>query len=290
MARDSKSKLGTAFALQGRSIPQDGRDQYWPLPALPAPTVPVTIPDKGDFSYVDRFHNTHYYRDGERHRDDGPAIVGPHQLAWYKNGKRHREGDLPALIQADDLYDLGEREWWLEGEKYRSHDRLDGRQDYWPIAKNPAPTSLQKPLAKGDCVIVDSFGVTKHYRDGQLHRDDGGPAVYSRNSLEWWQHGQKHRDGDLPAVIIAETMDDMGYREWWRHGAKHREHGMAVIRTDHLGQYWLDGTYYDDRHAHTAAAQQKYAAETCETFKNGGQGSVSVRKPLKLKKTNISPV
>jgi len=288
MPLDRQSKLGAAFAVHGRSIPQDGRDQYWPLIELPEPTGPVTIPDKGDFSFVDQFHNTHYYRDGEHHRDDGPAIVGPYKLAWYKNGKHHRDGDLPAVIRADDLYDLGEREWWLEDEKYRSHGRLDGQQDYWPMTENPAPTALQEPLAKGDCVIVDSFGMTKHYRDGQLHRDDDEPAVYSRHSLEWWQHGKLHRDGDLPARITPETMDDMSYREWWQNGVKHREHGKAVIRTDYLGQYWLEGTMYDSKDAHAAAVQAKRAAEAKDTFKNGGHSDVSIRKPLKLKRP-VSP-
>ncbi len=290
MGSDRKTKLGTDFATHGRSIPQDGRDQYWPLAELPTPTVPVTIPDKGDFSYVDQFHNTYYYRDGEQHRDNGPAIVGPYILAWYKNGQKHREDDLPAVIRADDLYDLGEREWWVNGEQYRAHGRLDGRQDYWPMTEKPAPTKLQKPVTKGDCVIVDEFGTTKHYRDGALHRDDGGPAVYNDYSLQWWRHGQKHRDNDLPAVIIADTMDDMGYREWWQNGVKHRETGKAVIRTDRLGQYWLDGHMYENKTEHAAAVQDKRAAEANATFKNGGKSDVIVRKPLKLQKRPVSPV
>ena len=50
----------------------------------------------------------HWYRNGELHREDGPAIVYPNgPQHWYRNGKSHRE-DGPAVIRPD-----GYQEWCL---------------------------------------------------------------------------------------------------------------------------------------------------------------------------------
>lgn len=290
MSLDKTKTLEQSFRTSAKTIPDDGRADYWPITELPEPTQNIEIPEKGDYVFVDQFHTTRHYRDGKLHRDDGPAVYNRHTLRWYKNGEKHREGDLPAVIHADDIYDLGEREWCLNGETYKRHDRLDGRENYWPITETPAQTELQEPLAKGDCVIVDEYGTVSHYRDGELHSDDG-PARYNQYSLQWFQHGKKHRDHNLPAVIIAETMDDLGYREWWQHGEKHREEGQAVIRTDNLGQYWLRGQMYDDKKSHQAAVQQERAAEADKVLKGGSETSIAVRKsPLKLKKPSLPTV
>ena len=51
-----------------------------------------------------------WFRNGKRHRDDGPAVVYPGgSKIWYRDGKRHRE-DGPAVVLAD-----GTKEWWCEG-------------------------------------------------------------------------------------------------------------------------------------------------------------------------------
>ena len=56
--------------------------------------------------------NKEWLLNGERHREDGPAIerVSGDKL-WYLNGKRHRE-DGPAFECTD-----GYKEWWLNHEE-----------------------------------------------------------------------------------------------------------------------------------------------------------------------------
>ncbi len=45
---------------------------------------------------------------GERHRLDGPATLGPNGYeGWYENGKIHRL-DGPAIVQSD-----GREGWWI---------------------------------------------------------------------------------------------------------------------------------------------------------------------------------
>lgn len=43
---------------------------------------------------------TMFYKDGEFHREDGPAVMDPNTEAWYLNGKLHRL-DGPALTYFD---------------------------------------------------------------------------------------------------------------------------------------------------------------------------------------------
>ena len=52
-----------------------------------------------------------YYKNGKRHRDDGPAVErADGAKEWYKNGERHRD-DGPAVERAN-----GPKEWWKNGE------------------------------------------------------------------------------------------------------------------------------------------------------------------------------
>jgi hypothetical protein len=60
-----------------------------------------------------------WWLNGERHRQDGPAIEFPDGYrAWYLNGKRHRQ-DGPAVENPD-----GTREWWLNGRKFKNCERF----------------------------------------------------------------------------------------------------------------------------------------------------------------------
>jgi hypothetical protein len=53
-----------------------------------------------------------WYRDGELHRSDGPAVeLADGTKAWYSSGKRHRD-DGPAVERAD-----GTKEWFREGKQ-----------------------------------------------------------------------------------------------------------------------------------------------------------------------------
>jgi len=57
--------------------------------------------------------NQYWYKNGKRHREDGPAVIYTNGTQyWYKNGKHHRE-DGPAIIYAN-----GTQEWYLNDKKY----------------------------------------------------------------------------------------------------------------------------------------------------------------------------
>jgi hypothetical protein len=61
--------------------------------------------------------NKYWYLNGERHREDGPAIeCADGGKSWWLNGKLHRE-DGPAIEHAN-----GNKAWYLNDE----HHREDG--------------------------------------------------------------------------------------------------------------------------------------------------------------------
>ena len=61
---------------------------------------------------VDEVGTKVWYLNGQRHREDGPAIEWPDGgKEWWLNGQRHRE-DGPAREFAD-----GAKSWYLNGEE-----------------------------------------------------------------------------------------------------------------------------------------------------------------------------
>ena len=100
-----------------------------------------------------------WYLNGERHREDGPAVeFADGTKFWYLNGKCHRE-DGPAVEWAD-----GSKYWYLNGELHREdgpavewasgtkHWFLNGEQ--LTEAEFNARTK-QKPSCEGKVVEVD---------------------------------------------------------------------------------------------------------------------------------------
>jgi len=50
-----------------------------------------------------------WYKNGELHREDGPAVIIGSIQKWYLDGRLHRV-DGPAVIDND------HQEWWVNGE------------------------------------------------------------------------------------------------------------------------------------------------------------------------------
>ncbi len=140
-----------------------------------------------------------YWRNkqGEPHRDDGPAVIETDGTRWwYQRNERHRD-DGPAMINAD-----GIRSWWQHGKLHRDDGpaviSADGTQERW-------------------------------YRCDELHRD-GGPAVIEADGTQsWYQHGELHRE-DGPAIIEAN-----GTQLWYWHGKQVAKEKHARWRAQSRG-------------------------------------------------------
>lgn len=67
---------------------------------------------------VDVDGTQHWYLNGQRHREDEPAVICPDGAQyWYLNGELHRT-DGPAVIWPDI------QSWYLNGKKYDFTDWL----------------------------------------------------------------------------------------------------------------------------------------------------------------------
>ena len=68
---------------------------------------------EGDLAYLHLWDGTkRWYLNGEKHREDGPAIEWANGTKyWFLNGKRHRE-DGPAIESS-----MGTKRWFLNGEE-----------------------------------------------------------------------------------------------------------------------------------------------------------------------------
>jgi len=120
-----------------------------------------------------------WYKNGELHRDGGPAVVRGNIEEWYQHGKLHRDDGGPAVEIKN-----GTKYWYQHGKLHRD----DG----------PA--------------VITLFPKTESwYQNGLLHRD-GGPAMTTETEKAWYQHGKLHRD-DGPAVEYSD-----GKKVYYKHG------------------------------------------------------------------------
>lgn len=103
-----------------------------------------------------------WYKDGVKHREDGPAIEDANGTrSWYKNGKIHRDGDEPAVERAD-----GTKWWYKNG--------LCHRED------GPA--------------VISANGTKEWYINGKRHRIEG-PAIERADGRKFWYHQDELRPG-----------------------------------------------------------------------------------------------
>jgi len=88
-----------------------------------------------------------WYKNGQRHREDGPAIINPNGTQyWYLNGKLHRD-DGPAII-----YPNGDQSWYKDGAWHREDGPAeiwsDGTTHYWLDGKNYSRENYYRELHK----------------------------------------------------------------------------------------------------------------------------------------------
>ena len=113
-----------------------------------------------DFIRLFSQYHQEWYQNGQRHRNDGPALEYTNgDKVWYRNGQYHRD-DGPAAE-----YDNGNKYWYQNGE----HHRDDG----------PA--------------IDYANGTKVWYQNGWPHRVDCPAVEYINGTKEWWQNGKRYK-------------------------------------------------------------------------------------------------
>lgn len=127
--------------------------------------------------------NVFYYKyPGSRtlHNPNGPAIIyhsdegGVGDREWFIDGDRHRI-DGPAVVREN-----GDREWWVNDKRHR----LDG------------PAVIKYKTEK------------QWWVDDHLHRTDGPAIVTARGYTEWWIKGTQLWQSEID-VMTAKSRDDV---------------------------------------------------------------------------------
>lgn len=108
------------FRLKRPKLHTDGKRDYWMLRGkLHCEGSPAVRWLPG--SHEDGTEE--WYRHGQRHREDGPALVRPSgEEFWFFEGRLHRDGG-PAVKRKD-----GTEEWYQHGKRHRE----DGPAVIWP--------------------------------------------------------------------------------------------------------------------------------------------------------------
>lgn len=99
---------------------------------------------------------------------------------------------------------------------------------------------------KGDYrVAVYSPGITRYYRNGKLHRDDGPAWIYQKQpgrlTHRYYQYGKMHRnDGPAECTFDKETMEMVRY-EYYVKGRMHCITGPADWNNGGWYSWWFKG-------------------------------------------------
>lgn len=118
-------------------------------------------------AFIRKNGNEEWYRNGELHREDGPAKTFFNTREWHLNGKRHRL-DGPAIVNG-----LSVR-WYVKGRLHRE----DGpAMIIFPV---------KRPWEKEYSLPGKQWWV-----NGKRHREDGPAVIHQDGSEEWWLNGVK---------------------------------------------------------------------------------------------------
>jgi hypothetical protein len=219
----------------------------------------------------DRF----WFKDGELHREDGPAIESNKGVGkWYKNGRIHRV-DGPAIEYPD-----GKKYWWLNDIEYPSEEEwkaalakekvteskftsskksrgiiyIDGKPE--PLIgdlENYEGRNISRDPKEGPAIcwddedeeywvnnkkvhVIYSTGNAYWYKDGKIHREDGPAVELTDCSNKWYINGKLHRV-DGPAV--EET--NPRAKKWYLNGKLHREDGPAIDLFSGRKEWYIHG-------------------------------------------------
>jgi hypothetical protein len=173
----------------------------------------------------------YWYQWGKLHREDGPAVeLISGANTWYLNGVRHREGG-PAMIEPD-----GSQMWFHRGKLHREDgpavERSNGDKEWYVNGKLHREDGPAREWAEGD---------KEWYKNDKLHRENGPAIELINGRKEWYQNGRRHREGG-PAVEYPD-----GHKEWWYHGHRHRKDGPAIEYKSGIKYWYIYGEEYSQK-------------------------------------------
>ena len=114
--------------------------------------------------------NIMWFRRGEYHRENGPAIITRNGTKyWYFQGKLHRK-NFPAIE-----YENGDKEWYKNGKLHRTN--------------GPAVERMN--------------GARTWYFDDRIHRVDGPASIEENGEMYWWRCHKPWPQGEKIYVLAC---------------------------------------------------------------------------------------
>jgi hypothetical protein len=172
----------------------------------------------------DKPKGKYWYKDGQLHRDDGPAVEQDNGTKrWYKRGKKHRD-DGPAVIWPD-----RSKLWYQNGKPHRD----DGPA--WELTKDREERWYRHGVLHrdGGPAFVKHYGSDKRwYQNGKLHREDG-PAYISGKWERWFLDGKEWPEG--PKVWEQRLADKAAEAERLKQEAFDQAINDNVVLKDTIG-------------------------------------------------------
>ena len=224
-----------SFNDQPAVVYNNGSCAYYTNDSLDRKNGPASI-------YINENGKKHeYYKDGNRHREGGPAIIR-YDLQdnilseeYFINGQRHRE-DGPAFISNSDPH--GQlRIWYMYNEIKRSDDgptiifpngvHMWLKNDTIHRDNGPAIVHIQN-----DKIILEEYHV-----NGVRHRIDG-PAVIQGANKRYYKDGLLHRDYGFACEY------ENGTRIRYHEGKIHSSYGPAITYADGSRFFYAEGRLY----------------------------------------------
>jgi len=138
-----------------------------------------------------------WYKEGNLHREDGPAIErADGTKCWCLNDRLHR-ADGPAIERAD-----GSTEWYLKG--IWMGDGYKPDPELWERLTSTEANG--GPLLNG--CFIDLYETKYWYKDGERHREDGPAVEWPNGSKSWCFHGKFLDDNDDGFWKLWELLTD----------------------------------------------------------------------------------
>ena len=174
------------------------------------------------------YNHTVYFKDGKRHREDGPAIEYSNgNKEWLIDGKYHREDGRPAI----EYDDGGTKLWYKDGKQHRENgpavEYANGNKEWWINGKQHREDDRS--------AIEHANGDRMWCKYGKIHRKEGPAIKYANGDTEWLVDGKYHRE-DGPAIEFAN-----GDKSWCINGKLHREDGPAIEFAYGDKYWWING-------------------------------------------------
>jgi hypothetical protein len=177
---------------------------------------------------VDNDGKIRYFKNGLRHREDGPALIWPNNtgLFWYQNDVLHRE-DGPAVVKITG--ETTEVKYYLHGKEVENVFPVEDR-DTFRIYNQHDDVGTTIIVNRELSTVIDGNqyhdytehssngdGVVFFYKNGYLHNEDG-PAFIGETEtyyLDGVYHTKENWElstGKVPELTLDEVEDRLGYK------------------------------------------------------------------------------